>query len=208
MRVADDALAGLAVSRETRDRLALLVAELERWQRVHNLVAPSTIADAWRRHIADSLQLLPLASPWSHWVDLGSGAGFPGLVVAIACAPHQRVTLVESDGRKCAFLREAIRLTQARAEVEQSRIEQVLPRLPRPDLVSARALAPLARLLDWTAPVLGNGAKALFPKGREAQSELTEARRRWTFTADLIPSRTDSAARIVRITSFSGPAAP
>lgn len=193
------------VSRETEDRLSLLVQELRRWQRVKNLVGPATLDHVWTRHIADSLQLLDLAPIAATWADLGSGAGFPGLVLAIAARerfPAAAVHLVESNGRKCAFLRHAARLTGAPAVVHEGRIEDEAARLPGVDAVTARALAPLAQLLAWSQPLLMTGAVGLFPKGREVQAELTEAAKSWTYAADLLPSRTDSDGRIVRIRSL------
>ncbi len=197
--------ASFAVSRETLRRLETLASELARWQAVKNLVGPATLAEVWSRHIADSLQLLDLAPEAKTWLDLGSGAGFPGLVVAIAGMERGlAVDLVESNDRKCAFLRHVARVTGASARIHAARLETVVPRFPgRTDVVSARALAPLAQLLAWTEPLLTTGALGLFPKGRDLASELTEARKSWTFQAEILPSRTDSAAGIVRVTSLS-----
>ena len=188
----------LDVSRETRQALAIYVDHLQRWQRVTNLVSAATLRDVWSRHIADSLQLSELADG-SVWVDFGSGAGLPGLILAIANR-DRTFHLVESDGRKCAFLREAIRLTQASAIVHCARIETVIDGLdPRPAVVTARAVAPLPMLLDLSETLLRTGAVGLFPKGRDYESELTEARKTWRFEVDILPSRTDPAARILRI---------
>jgi 16S rRNA (guanine527-N7)-methyltransferase len=180
-----DSLPGLPrVSRETRDRLDLLVQELERWQRVKNLVGPRTLADVWKRHVADSLQLLTMAPSTGVWADLGTGAGFPGLVIAIArletCA--DTVHLVESNDRKCAFLRHVVRLAGLPVQVHAARMEDVLPKLdPRPEIVSARALAPLEALLTATQSLLMTGAVGIFPKGEDVETELTEAARHWRF---------------------------
>lgn len=192
------------VSRETREKLELLERELRRWQSVKNLVGPATLDQIWERHIVDSLQLLDLAPNAKTWVDLGSGAGFPGLVLAIAGQERGlKVHLVESNSRKCAFLREIVRLTGAQATVHPARLETVIPGfVGKADVVSARALAALTQLLEWTEPMLKAGTIGLFPKGRDAEIELTEARKRWTFEADILPSRTDSEARILRITSI------
>ncbi len=196
--------AGLNVSRETKDKLDLLERELRRWQAIKNLVGPATLDRIWDRHIVDSLQLLDLAPEAKTWVDLGSGAGFPGLVLAIAGQERGlKVHLVESNSRKCAFLRQIARLTGASAIVHEARLEVVIPSfVGKADVVSARALAALPQLLEWTEPMLKAGTIGLFPKGRDAESELTEARKRWTFKADILPSRTDSEARILRITSI------
>jgi len=192
------------VSRETLEKLELLERELRRWQAIKNLVGPATLDRIWERHIVDSLQLLNLAPEARTWVDLGSGAGFPGVVLAIAGQERGlTVHLVESNSRKCAFLRQIVRLTGASAVVHEARLEAVIPGfVGKADVVSARALASLTQLLEWTEPMLKTGTTGLFPKGRDAESELTEARKRWTFKADILPSRTDSEARILRITSI------
>jgi 16S rRNA (guanine527-N7)-methyltransferase len=202
--MANSVLAKIDVSRETREKLELLERELRRWQKVKNLVGPATLDHIWDRHIIDSLQLLDLAPEAKTWVDLGSGAGFPGLVLAIAGQERGlKVHLVESNSRKCAFLREIARLTGAQATVHSARLETVIPDfVGKADVVSARALAALTQLLEWTEPMLKAGTIGLFPKGRDAEIELTEARKRWTFEADILPSRTDSEARILRITSI------
>jgi len=197
-------LSNFAVSRETGERLDILVAELHRWQRIKNLVGPATLSEVWSRHIADSLQLLPLAPAAQTWVDLGSGAGFPGLVLGLAGAERGiQVHLVESNSRKCAFLRHVARIAAASVVVHESRIENAFADLPdHVEVVTARALAPLRQLLDWAQPLLKTGAIGLFPKGRDFAAELTEAEKFWTFAADILPSRTDSAGRIVRISSL------
>ena len=144
------------------------------------------------------------------WLDLGSGAGFPGLVIAAALAdsPGAEVHLVESNGRKCAFLRHAARLMGAPARIHEGRIEAVLPDFAGKgvEVVTARALAPLAQLVAWAEPLLKSGSVGLFPKGREVQSELTDATKSWRLDADLIPSRTDPQGRIVRVRSLREPA--
>ncbi len=194
------------VSRETWDRLDRLVAALERWQSTTNLVAPDTLAQVWTRHVADSLQLLPLAPRAEVWVDLGSGGGFPGLVVAAALAGRTAVHLLESNAKKAAFLREAARLMDVPVVVRAERAEAVLARDPPvAEVVSARALAPLDRLLGLAAPLLKTGAVGLFPKGREASAELTRARESWRFEATLHPSVTEAEARVVRVERFDGP---
>ncbi|QFU14974.1 16S rRNA (guanine(527)-N(7))-methyltransferase RsmG [Microvirga thermotolerans] len=197
-------LAPFDVSRETSEKLALLESELRRWQAIKNLVGPGTLDRIWERHILDSLQLLACAPEARLWLDLGSGAGFPGLVLAIAGQERGlEVHLVESNSRKCAFLRHIARLTGAKAVVHEARLETVVPDfVGKADVVSARALAPLATLLGWTAPLLKAGTIGLFPKGRDAEAELTEARKSWKFAVEVLPSRTDSEARILRISSI------
>ncbi len=199
-------LSAYDVSRETTQALDTYVAQLTRWQTVKNLVGPSTLSEVWSRHIADALQLLALAPDAKRWIDLGSGAGIPGLILAIAGKERGiHVTLVESNARKCAFLTEAARLTGAPATVRNARIEAVIGAEAGADIVCARALAALDQLLDWSAPLLKSGTTGLFPKGRDVQAELTQAAARWTFTYDLVPSRTESDARIVRVTALTEP---
>lgn len=190
------------VSRETGERFNVYVDLLSRWQRAKNLVGPSTLEHVWSRHIADGLQLLDCVPRAGTWLDLGSGAGFPGLVVAIAGPPGTQVTLVESNSRKCAFLREVIRATAAPAKVIASRLEPVLAASDlRADYVSARALAPLSQLLAWCEPLWRKGVIGIFPKGQDVEAELTEASKSWMIQYDLIPSTTDPRAQIVRISS-------
>jgi len=202
------ALALTPVSRETLERLDRFVALLLAWQRRTNLIAPSTVPLLWTRHIADSLQLLELAPEARAWIDLGSGGGFPGLVLACALAgtPGARVHLIESHGKKAAFLREAQRLTATPASVHAMRIEEFVPAYDGPvDVITARALAPLKSLFEQSFPLLGkSGAIALFPKGQHAELELREAResptvQAWAMDARLVRSRTDPAGRIVVI---------
>ncbi len=192
------------VSRETTEKLRLLETELRRWQAIKNLVGPGTLDDIWTRHIVDSLQLLAAAPNAKTWLDLGSGAGFPGLVLAIAGQPQGlRVDLVESNSRKCAFLRHVARLTEAPATIHEARLETIIPQfVGRADIVSARALASLTKLVEWTEPLLKAGTTGLFPKGRDVDAELTEASRSWKLGTEILPSQTDSSARILRITSI------
>ena len=174
---------------------------LLRWNGTINLVAKSTLSDAWVRHIADSAQLVPLAQVRpDHWADLGSGAGFPGLVVAIILAersPQTRVTLVESDRRKATFLREAVRHLGLKSVVLADRIETARPLCA--DVVSARALAPLDRLIPLTARHLVRDGTALFLKGAKVDSELASARVAWSFLLERLPSQTDPTAEILRL---------
>ncbi len=191
------------VSRETLGRLEILAAELVRWQRAVNLVSRASLPELWSRHIDDCLQISELAPAAVSWLDLGSGAGLPGLVVAAADATRS-VTLIESDTRKCAFLRSTAAAMGLSVHVQEGRIERVLPDIDHtPDVVTARALAPLTSLLDYAQALLARGAIGLFPKGRGYAHELTLARESWTFKADVVASRTDSEARILRIHGFS-----
>lgn len=201
----DALIAASGVSRETWRRLDLLASELVRWQSVKNLVGRKTLEDVWTRHILDSLQLLPIVPHAERWLDLGSGAGFPGLVAAIAGTESGlSVDLVESNARKCAFLRHAARITGAPAVVHARRLESAVPDfVGTAQVVSARALAPLDSLLGWTAPLLTTGTVGLFPKGRGWAAELTAARKSWKFELEVIPSRTDPDAGILKIASLA-----
>ena len=188
--------APLDVSRETQARLDAYAALLTRWNARINLVAPRDLPQLWERHIADSLQLAPLIPPGvTRAIDLGSGGGFPGLVLAIATGLS--VDLVESDQRKAAFLREAARITAAPARVHAARIESLT--LDPAQLVTARALAPLPQLLDLAAPLLAPGGMCLFLKGANAPSELTAATAEWHMEAETIPSRTGGGGCILQI---------
>lgn len=188
------------VSRETFARLAAYVALLESWNRRINLVGRDTIGDVWRRHILDSAQLHPLIPPKARvLVDLGSGAGLPGLVLAVMGVPE--VHLVEADQRKAAFLREAIRVTGAPATVHVRRIER-MPVLAA-DVVTARALAPLSHLLDVAVPFIRAHSICLFLKGRGVEDELTEAMKAWKMRVERLPSVSDAAGTVLRLESVT-----
>ncbi len=194
------ALATVPVSRETIERLDRFVDIFIQWQRRMNLVAPSTEPILWTRHIADSLQLLPLAPNARCWVDLGSGGGFPGLVIACGLAetPGAEVHLVESKTKKAGFLREAALATGVPAIVHAERIEDFVKRAPdKIDIVTARALAPLSELLALAYPLLKKGAVGVFPKGQDVEGELTEAAKCWNIRLRLVESQTDPRSRIV-----------
>ncbi|HLT77170.1 MAG TPA: 16S rRNA (guanine(527)-N(7))-methyltransferase RsmG [Ferrovibrio sp.] len=201
----DDFQARTGVSRETLERLRIYAALLEKWQKAINLVAPNTVPELWSRHFLDSAQLLALAPPdTARWLDLGSGGGFPGLVIAAMGVPA--VHLVESDQRKTAFMREAARAMGISPVFHVKRIEALDPVALHaamgglPQVISARALAPLAELLALAHPLAGPETVYLFPKGRQARDELTEARRYWTIeNVEALPSQTDPAASILRI---------
>src|SRR4051794_12677926 len=194
------ALDMVPVSRETAAKLDGFVDHLLRVAPHLNLIARSTLPNVWTRHIADSLQLLPLAPDAKCWIDLGSGAGFPGLVIACALADRAGATvhLVESIGKKAAFLREAVNHLQVPAVIHPVRIEDFGKNFKeRPDVVTARALAPLEELLALAQPFLKAGALGLFPKGQDVEGELTRASKYWTIDAELVPSKTSPEGRIV-----------
>jgi 16S rRNA (guanine527-N7)-methyltransferase len=194
------ALALTAVSRETAARLDRFVELLIAWEKHTNLIARSTIPVIWARHIADSLQLLDLAPHAKVWADLGSGAGFPGIVIACALADTEnaKVHLIESTGKKATFLREAVQVTGAPAVVHALRIEDFVDNAPESiDVVTARALAPLPKLLVLAYPLLKRGALGLFPKGQDVAPQLTEATKYWKIEYSLIRSRTDEKAQIL-----------
>jgi len=191
-----------AVSRETWARLDAFVALLiERQQRM-NLIGPSTVRHLWTRHVADSLQLLRLAPDARRWCDLGSGAGFPGLVIACALADASgaQVHLVESIAKKASFLRDCAKALQLPAIVHHQRIEDFTrANTVAFDVVTARALAPLGQLLRLANPLLKTGALGLFPKGQDVEAELTLASKSWKIKAELVPSNTDPHGRIVLV---------
>ena len=200
----DDRLVNeMNVSRESILRLKKYAELLTQWQSVKNLVSSRSESDLWTRHFADSAQLNQLRPNARHWVDLGSGAGFPGLVIAVLKAgqPGVRIDLIEADHRKCAFLRHVSRETKASATVHHGRIESVLPTLPTPDIITARALSSLDQLLDWSLPALKKGATGLYLKGQDIANELTRLSKPSNFHIDIVPSRTDVTGRIAIVTS-------
>ncbi len=193
------------VSRETEARLDRYIALLLEWQAKTNLVAPSTLPHLWTRHVADSLQLLDLAPNAKTWLDLGSGGGFPGVVLACALTERGgRVDLVERNAKKAAFLREALRVTGARGAVFSTDIGDYVDSVAAaPDCVTARALAPLHQLLKHVEPLVRQGAKALLLKGQDVESELTEATKYWKIEPILHPSRSGGGGWIVEIDRIS-----
>lgn len=208
------------VSRETLGRLDRYVELLLVWQSRMNLISRSTIPSLWTRHVADSLQLLelvelPAASTPSAagggrkggvWLDLGSGAGFPGIVIACALAgvPGAQVHLVESNLKKVSFLREAVRDIKIPAIVHAARIEKMASALGgNVDHVTARALAPLPELLELIAPFLKKGAKAVLPKGQDLGRELTQATKSWNIEARSVPSKTSKTGQILIVHALS-----
>ncbi len=194
------ALALTPVSRETESRLDRFVELLLLWQQRQNLIGASTIPILWTRHIADSLQLLALAPNAKIWADFGSGAGFPGLMIACALAetPGTHVHLIESNGKKAAFLREATVMTGVAATVHLERAEIFAKAyVDSVDAVTARAVAPLKTLCDQAFPLIAKGAIGLFPKGQDVASELTEAAKYWKISAEKAPSKTSPGGTIV-----------
>ena len=193
------------VSRETESRLDRYVDLLLQWQAKTNLVSPATLPNLWTRHISDSLQLLNLAPSAKSWVDLGSGGGFPGVVLACALAetPGARIHLVERIAKKAAFLREAIRVTASPGTVHLADIGDTVDRIAGPiDCVTARALAPLHQLIGFAEPWVKKGAKALFLKGQDVEAELTEATKYWNIEPKLHSSRTGGQGWIVELGSI------
>lgn len=190
------------VSRETMQRLDCYTSLLTKWQKALNLVSSSTIDDLWIRHFADSAQVLTSLRSARRWADLGSGGGFPGLVVAMMLADNEtaHVDLVEVDQRKCAFLREVARATQAPVRVWNERIEAVVPRLDV-EAVTSRAVADLSTLINWASPLLKKGAVGVFPKGRNLDLELTGVAAVPNIKIDFAQSLTDRYARLVLIRS-------
>jgi 16S rRNA (guanine527-N7)-methyltransferase len=180
---------------------------LEKWQRAINLVGKSSLDDLWVRHFADSLQVSDAVPEARRWLDLGSGAGFPGLVTAIKYAgePGALVHLVEANQRKCVFLQNVIRETSAPAIVHCGRLEKVLPDFDETiDAVSARALAPLEALLGYAEKFLDQGAVGVFSKGKRFEAELTDSLTAGKYLITTIASQTCSAARLVLVRRRAG----
>lgn len=202
MGLSNDTVGGLSVSRETMAALRVLESEVIRWTTTVNLVSRGSVEHIWDRHIADSAQVFQACPPGAHrWLDLGSGGGFPALVVAILARERQPdlgVTLVESDQRKAAFLRQTAQKLGVDVNVMAQRIESIPPQ--GADVISARALAPLVDLLKLAAPHMKPDAVALFPKGARHTEEIAEARRLWAFDLEVLPSaaQADAALLIIR----------
>lgn len=188
------------VSRETLDRLRAYADLLIKWQARINLVGPETIPNLWSRHFLDSAQVFPHLPQSAHrLMDMGSGAGFPGLVLALMGAPE--IHLIESDQRKCAFLREAARVSGASVTIHNGRLES-LPPLGA-DVVTARALAPLEKLLSWAEPHVLPHGEYLFLKGKGCEDELTTASKEWNITFERYPSVTDPFGTILHLKEVS-----
>ena len=190
------------VSRETQAKLARFVDLIRRWNSAENLVSPDDLGQIWARHVADSAQLPLLMPEARRWVDIGSGAGFPGVVIALVGANGTHVDLIESNRRKCAFLRQAIRETAAPAVVHEGRAETLLREwAAAADCVTSRATAPLPRLLELAAPLLLRRTPALFPKGRGHAAEVGEAALAFEFDLLEHESRIDPDGKILEIRS-------
>jgi 16S rRNA (guanine527-N7)-methyltransferase len=207
-----DFAAAFAVPRETVEKLELYAELLRRWQRAVNLVAPSTLEDVWHRHFTDCAQLVNHAPNAEIWVDLGSGAGFPGLVIAIILANHENhvVHVIESNSRKCAFLSEVARKTGVPAKVHEGRIENIARggRIGPADVVTSRALAPLKLLLQLAGGFWAERTLGLFLKGREAAQEIDEALRYHQFEYDCASSRSGGEGMIVEVTKLAAKPMP
>ena len=181
------------VSRETLNRIIRVIQELDDWRTRMNLIGPAEFDQVWRRHVLDSWQLFEHIPQDKPIVDLGSGSGFPALILAAGFThPASEMTMIESVGKKCAFLRSAVTAADLPARVVQGRVESINP--VQADCITARAFAPLPKLLDYAAPWLLNGAKAVLPKGRRWQEELTAAQESWRFSYEAIPSLTGNGA--------------
>ena len=203
----DDFAEAFKVPRETIHRLQIYAALLTEWQTRHNLVSSKTIPQLWQRHFADSAQLLALAPTAKTWLDLGTGAGFPGLVVAILAANQGtlRTHLVESTAKKCAFLAHVAQMTDTAVDIHCNRIEELARSESKltPDVISARALAPMPKLLELAAPFFRSRTRGLFLKGRDAEREIEAARAGWNFSCRLHPSLTSNDSSIVEVTELS-----
>jgi 16S rRNA (guanine527-N7)-methyltransferase len=196
------ALRLVPVSRETAERLDVYVELLGRWRRATNLIGEATFTSVWTRHIADSAQILDLVPYANRWIDMGSGAGFPGLVIAmqLAAVPGAVVHCIESDRRKCAFLREVVRATGAAADIRAERVEDVdVAGLGPVDAVTARALAPLSTTVELAKVWLDVGAVGVFPRGRSVVEQLAATPLADAFSVDIVPSVVDKEAAILRL---------
>jgi 16S rRNA (guanine527-N7)-methyltransferase len=195
------------VPRETIHRLVLYAELLAEWQTRANLVSAKTLPEMWDRHFADSAQLMALAPDAQTWLDLGSGAGFPGSIIAILAANREgfRMHLVESTAKKCDFLAEVARTTQTPVDIHCMRIEELARRSAKlgPDIISARACAPLPQLLELAAPFFRAETRGLFLKGRNARREIDAARQLWKFDVHRHPSLTATDSSIVEITNLA-----
>lgn len=192
------------VSRETRERLKIFEREFERWSRTHNLVSGSERGNIVERHIKDSLQLATCVQFHGDWVDIGTGGGFPGVVLATLAEEHEdvRVSMIESNAKKCAFLRHVCATMELKAVVLHERAERVIARMRPPSVVTARAVASLPKLVSLCEPWLAGGTIGLFPKGRSAAKEVAEASADWTFEWRAHPSETAADASVIELHSL------
>jgi len=189
---------GLDVSRETIEKLKAFEALVSKWTKTINIIAPNTVATIWERHIIDSAQVYAISSKtWKNWVDLGSGGGLPALVVAILDGGQHPITLIESDQRKCLFLNTVRRELSLNVSVKPIRIEDA--KIDQSDYLSARALAPLSKLLELSEGYLTENGSALFSKGEKYQQELDAARKNWSFECVAHTSITNPASRILEV---------
>jgi len=189
----------MIVSRETMDRLKIYQGLLEIWQQKINLVSASTLPHLWERHFEDSFQLLShLPDGDCSLIDLGSGAGFPGLVLALSRLEDLKVILVESDLRKSLFLENVSRETKVNVTVLTERIESLEGKI-KGDVITARALAPLSELLNYASPLMKKYSSCLFLKGKDAEKEIEEAQKKWEFDLEIFPSLTDSKGHLLKI---------
>lgn len=197
-----DILAKTNVSRETLTSIEKIVDELDGWRKKINLIGPSEFDQVWRRHVLDSAQLIPLMPRSGRIVDLGSGSGFPALIIAAATQHDEaEIVMIETVGKKCAFLRAAIQAADLPAKVRQGRVENVNDLST--ECVTARAFAPLPKLLEYAEKWLSNGAYGIFPKGRRWEEELTQAKESWRFTYEVIPSVSGGDGVILKISEVS-----
>ncbi|MEL6819381.1 MAG: 16S rRNA (guanine(527)-N(7))-methyltransferase RsmG [Pseudomonadota bacterium] len=198
-------LSGVDVSRETFSRLDAFSEDFDAWANRINLVAPSTREEFWRRHVIDSLQLIAIRRDAKVWADIGSGGGFPGLIIAIALADDRdsRVTLVESNRKKCAFLQMAKAKYAPRTNVVPARIEEAIPKIDAPEIVTARALADLETLLSMTRSWLEKSTAGLFMKGREYVGEIEKSRTHWQFDLVTYESRTAADSAILEVSKLA-----
>ncbi|MEP2531664.1 16S rRNA (guanine(527)-N(7))-methyltransferase RsmG [Shimia sp.] len=205
MLESEQVMQDLNVSRETKERLRILADLLTKWNPRINLVSKSTLNTLWSRHVLDSAQIYNLATgPFVHWVDLGSGGGFPGVVVAIMAAESNAsgaVTMIESDQRKCAFLRTVLRETGVSATILSERIEKAHPQ--EADILSARALADLSTLFGFAERHLSKNGTALLPKGANWQKEVEAAQQAWSFDLEVIQSITEPEAVVLKVGDIS-----
>jgi 16S rRNA (guanine527-N7)-methyltransferase len=196
------------VSRETIERLEIYFELLKRWQVKTNLVAPSTLEGFWKRHVADSLQLPALDRVNRNWTDLGSGGGFPGMVIAIAMEQKieeeggtSSVCLIESNGKKCSFLRQVANQCGIRPEIVNERIESASKQLFQADIITARALAPLSSLLSMTEGAISGARRAMFHKGRGYEEELKDCHGTWQFDLIVHPGMVDGESVVLEISN-------
>lgn len=194
-----------SIDEMTVERLSIYHQLLVQWQAKTNLIAPSTLPEFWTRHVADSLQIFALKSDRLQWADIGSGGGFPGLVIGILLAdkPGSQIRLVESIQKKCAFLRSVSIKTNARTQVCPTRIESASKQLAQANIITARALASLDKLFGLTNGLICDGSTALFHKGRDFNREIEECRGKWKFDLIVHKSKIDAESVVLEIENVS-----